>query len=112
MGLDFSHGAANWSYGGFSRFREKLGKEIGIELRITDYFDGTFWETVTDPITPLLNHSDCDGELTPSECAEVAPRLRELIAKWKDDDYDKIQALELADSMEECAKNNENLIFQ
>ena len=69
------------------------------------------WDNVKDPITPLLNHSDCDGELTPEECRTVAPRLRELVANWKEDDYDKAKAIELAEGMELAAKNNELLEF-
>lgn len=69
------------------------------------------WDKVKDDIAPLLNHSDCDGILTPEECRKVAPRLRELVKGWPDDDKDKIKALELADGMERAAKNNENLEF-
>ena len=69
------------------------------------------WESLSDDIVPLLNHSDCDGELTPDECRTVAPRLRELVAGWPDDDRDKRQALDLADGMELAATNGESLTF-
>jgi hypothetical protein len=71
----------------------------------------TPWKNVKDPIVPLLNHSDCDGHLTPTQCKKAAPRLRELVEDWPDDDYDKRSALELADGMEEAAKAKENLVF-
>lgn len=69
------------------------------------------WSTVNDDIVPLLNHSDCDGILTPEECQKVAPRLRVLIKDWDDDDRDKIHGLLLAEGMEKAAELNENLEF-
>lgn len=69
------------------------------------------WDKVSDDIAPLLNHSDCDGQLTPAECKQVAPRLMELIANWPDDDRDKINALDLAQGMENAAASHENFEF-
>ena len=69
------------------------------------------WSTVHDDIVPLLNHSDCDGDLTVEECKRVAPRLRELVKDWSDDDYNKIHALALADGMDEAVEHNEPLEF-
>lgn len=113
MGLDFSHGDAHWAYSGFNRFRTRLAEAIGIKLMDMQGFGGTIpWETVTDAIVPLLNHSDCDGELSPEECATVAPRLRELVAEWSDMDSDKREALPLAEAMEQCAGLGEPLEFR
>ena len=63
-----------------------------------------------------LNHSDCEGDLSPEECRQVAPRLRELVKSWPDDEesergWDKRAALELAGDMDACADNAEPLIF-
>jgi hypothetical protein len=69
------------------------------------------WDKVNDDIVPLLNHSDCEGILTPEECRKVAPRLRELVAGWTSDDHDKRKALLLAKGMEEAAELNENFEF-
>lgn len=69
------------------------------------------WESIKDDIAPLLNHSDCDGKLTSKECAKVAPRLRELVAKWPEDDRDKINALELVNGMDSAVKANDCLRF-
>lgn len=69
------------------------------------------WSTVNDDIVPLLNHSDCDGVLTVEECKRVAPRLRELVANWEDDDFDKINALLLAEGMEEAILGGDELRF-
>lgn len=119
MGLDFSHTAAHWSYGGFTRFREALAKHEGIDLSVMDGFrrygddrPRQSWDDVTTPLKPLLNHSDCDGELSPAECRQVAPRLREVIdAVWPDDCYDRRQGLALADGMDDAAEANEPLEF-
>lgn len=69
------------------------------------------WKNIKDPIIDLLNHSDCDGSLTPSQCRKIAPRIRELVEDWHDGDYDKVQALLLAEGMEECFKMRRRLQF-
>ena len=115
MGIRFSPGGANWSYLGFHNFRTRLAGEAGIKLDQMDGFASgepfVSWNTIDDDIRPLLNHSDCEGELTPEGCAKVAPRLRELVSNWPDDDYDKINALRLAEGMDEAVKSGENLEF-
>jgi len=112
MGLDFSHGEAHWAYSGFMRFRARLAEHEGFDLRKMQGFDGSrSWDAVTTPIKPLLDHSDCDGELTPEECAQVYPRLREILADWPEDDYDTRAGRELAEAMLECSATGENLEF-
>ena len=69
------------------------------------------WENVKDDIKILLDHSDCDGELTPDECVKIVPRLRELVSNWPENDRDKINALYLADGMDEAVKSNVSLGF-
>lgn len=112
MGLDFGQCEASWSYGGFHRFRIRLAQEIGVDLESMEGFrdGGNKWDNLIDPIIPLLNHSDCDGELSSEDCSKVAPRLRQLVSGW-DDDYDKRQALTLVEGMELCAATGEALIF-
>lgn len=148
MGIAFRYKEhyAQWSYSGFNEFRTKLAKEAGITLSEMEGFGsrdpetpwqfveaGTKkWSAVKDPIVPLLNHSDCDGEIGPQDCARVAPRIRELVARWDDqwriksapehqamgykkefsmDNHDKVNALRLADAMEACAKDGVSLVF-
>lgn len=123
MGIDFSGCSAHWSYGGFHAFRERLAAAIGIDLNQMHGFgprrhnaDTPFadipWDTVQDAIVPLLNHSDCDGELTPEQCRTIAPRLRELVAGWRADDYDRIQALLLVKGMKRAAARGVSLEFE
>lgn len=104
-----------WSYSGFNIFRLELAKLIGMNLMEMKGFsrnsESTQWDAVPyDPIFPLLNHSDCDGELTPEECSEVYPRLRELLATYPYE-YDRAQGWMLADMMEHCAKEGLTLEF-
>lgn len=120
MGLNFKDSDAQWSYGGFMAFRERLASEIGVELRTMQGFsertdDGKIpgersWKNINDDIVPFLNHSDCEDELTPEECKRVAPRLRKLVADWEDD-HDKQNALQLADDMERIAATGAPLVF-
>ncbi len=113
MGLDFSHGNAHWTYSGFNRFRKRLAAAIGFDLDEMDGFklNGRSWNDMKDAIKPLLNHSDCDGDLTPDECRQVEPRLREIVSAWPDDDFDKQQALLLADGMFEAVILDESFEF-
>ena len=113
MGLDFSHCDARWAYSGFAMFRRRLAEEIGFDNydTVTTTNDPRFEKIKDDPIIYLLSHSDCDGHLTPKQCASVAPRLRELVKNWSDEDHDKKQALKLADGMELAAENDEHLNF-
>ena len=111
MGLDFDKSSANWSYSGFNQFREKLAAAIGINLRQMQGFDGSqSWDTVTSPIAPLLNHSDCDGHLTVTEMKGIAPELKRIVSSWPDG-YDKEQALQLVKDMETCIKKKQKLEF-
>lgn len=112
MGLKFSHCNAFWSYSDFGDFRRRLAKEIGIEIDKMVRFGGEIpFSDYQDDILPLLNHSDCDGELSVEECKKVAPRLRQLISSWEDDDSDKRKALELAEGIEYAIECNEPLEF-
>lgn len=131
MGLGFSHGGAHWSYSSFNEFRQRVCQSVGINLyEIRGFFtkaerkegfetqnwpEKRPWEEIDDPIVPLMNHSDCDGVMTPEECAQVAPRLREIVESWPGVDllerYDKENGLKLVCGMEECAEKDVSLQF-
>ncbi len=128
MGLDFCkrtkkncerkldpHNDPHWSYGGFDRFRRHIAKSIGIDLDIMQGFGGDrSWED-KNPVEMLLNHSDCDGELSSKECQEIAPELEKIILAWKGEtggeDYDRATGLILVAAMRECAREGADLIF-
>jgi hypothetical protein len=120
MGIDFSHCDAHWSYGGFNHARTRLAEAVGFVLTDMQGF-GTLtgqtpgarsWDEITDPVKPLLNHSDCDGELTAEECKAAAPRLREIVSTWDADDYDRLHFEELARGMDAAAEAGEPLEFR
>ena len=112
MGLDFSHGNAHWSYSGFGHFRSKLVDTLGYTVPLnTMYEDGTYIRMKNEPIYPLINHSDCDGNLTVEEMQQILPQLEDIVNRWNDDEYDKTRGLQLIESMKEAIDDNEPLEF-
>ena len=125
MGLGFVGSKASWSYSGFMAFRCRIAAELGFDLRDMQGFGhidgshgGKSWDDIHDSLVPLLNHSDCEGELSSEECAQVAPRLREIVSRWgvldsrqEYAEYDRERGLLLVETMEECAKAGKPLVF-
>jgi hypothetical protein len=71
-----------WSYGGFNLFRERLAQHIGIDLSSMDGFGGEGdWASVQSPLRHLLDHSDCEGDLSVEQAAELAPALEKALAE-------------------------------
>src|ERR1035437_2528551 len=120
MGLDFRIGKrsseAQWSYSGFNTFRSKIATIVGIDLKDMDGFGGCKeWNSVKDDIALFLNHSDCEGSLTPKQCKKVYPRLSELVEQFPEEsiwlDHDKRCGKILVKDMKECVEKNINLEF-
>jgi len=140
MGLDLSVGdkhVAQWAYSGFMLVPGVVNhKDMASLMKEVEdkYVEGGHisWDTIDDPIKLLLHHSDCDGILTPKQCAQVAPRLAELIKDWPDkitfetqpahqklgypevmtiDDHDTVNAKSLVEGMLEAARTNTPLRF-
>ena len=113
MGVEFSHCDAHWSYGGFHAFRAELAAMVGIsDLSTMEGFGGArSFDTLHDDIRPLLDHSDCDGELSPEECSRIAPRLEALI-RQKGETWDyRDPGLSLVEGMKKAASQREPLTF-
>lgn len=128
MGIGFTYKKgenkdhAGWSYSGFNRFREKVAESVGIPIREMDgwktdngnhfgsYIKGISWRTIKNPIKYLLNHSDCDGYISPKRCGEIAPVLKKMVSKWEHD-YDRENGLLLAKNMSDAYKTNSRLYF-
>lgn len=104
---------ARWSYSGFNAFRKRLCAEVGVDLDQMFGFGGDVeWSTVKDDLVPLLDHSDCDGDLGYSDCVKVHPRLLAIVAEWPDD-YDRQMALTFCRMMKEVVDEEaEAVLFQ
>jgi hypothetical protein len=91
MGLDTTHDAWQGPYSSFMEWRIWLAEKIGINLIEMEGFSerdysnpkrkmGTIkWDTVNDDLKHLLNHSDCDGHLTTTQCKKIASRLKFIL---------------------------------
>jgi hypothetical protein len=108
--LDFTE-RAHWSYSGFHRFRERLAGAIGLKLDEMEGFGGHKAWDEAHPLTALLNHSDCEGELSGAQCGLVAFGLNEIIYKWPEDDYDRQNAQKLFNHMVKCLETRRALQF-
>lgn len=120
MGLDFAgwddvdwKDAPRWGYLGFHRFRKKLASSVGIAIDGMVGFGGsTEWpDPCNEPLVYLLNHSDCDGDLTPQQCQAIIPRLRDILLTFDLQDWDRIQGERLVRGMEKCASQHKRLVF-
>ena len=115
MGLDFSHGDVHFAYSGFHTFRKKIAQDLGFDLKDMIGFGGKkqWSELKPDDIYLFLNHSDCDGELSPSDLNKIIPRLEEITKDWKTDESwaSKDQADKLIEAMKDAADAGEHLIF-
>lgn len=143
MGLDVSHGCWHGAYSAFSRWREKLAEVAGIPLPLMagfwggsvleemvvykynkekvdwqDRFLPISWDAFRgDPLTVLLDHSDCDGEIAWEDCDHLADRLTELLPKLPQDEAaghignwrDKTQTF--IDGLRLAYANKENVDF-
>ena len=92
MGLDTTHDCFHGPYSLFNEFRRTLARQIGIDLReYAGYGEGGTKDLQSIPhdIMPLLDHSDCDGELTPDECKMVANGLADILNNLKQDPDDE-----------------------
>jgi hypothetical protein len=60
----------------------------------------------------LLNHSDCEGYIEPSDCLPLAERLSSIVTPWPRDDRDRHEALQLVKGLRVAATNGERLEFR
>lgn len=108
---------AHWSYSGFGKFREALAIHEGFFLDDMAGFtkDGRSWDLVTTPLKPLLDHSDCDGEMSPEEASQVWPRLKEIADERKDEgesDWHQTGIRNLIELLQGAAENGWTVLFR
>ena len=85
MGLDTSHGCWNGPYSLFNSFRIQVAAQIGFDLDKMEGFGGEIsFDDMNHPIKPLLDHSDCDGQLSSSDLTSIVKGI-DMILKDFDD---------------------------
>ncbi len=111
MGLSFSHGNMHFSYGSFMQFRSMLAEKLGYPNLRDMYNSGTYDVMINEPIYPLINHSDCDGELTVNEMKQIIPQLTEIINKLPTDSIEFDRGNCFINAMTLAIENGEPLEF-
>lgn len=103
MGLNTTHNAFHGSYSAFTLFRKAVAAAAGGSYPPHDpslrdgsgkplsddlwYFDNDITTAEKSPgLAIFLNHSDCDGFMTPSECKMVADEIEALLPKIDEQD--------------------------
>ena len=95
------------SYSGFGAWRDELAKAAGVpDWRTSgnpteEEVMGLWAHQPKDPLSFVLQHSDCDGVILPDNAGRLARRLRGLLddladSEWLEATKDFIVALEVA----------------
>lgn len=115
----------SWSYSGFMRFRDRLLYGFGmnvhqlyeshsIKLNAAQPLDGP-WSKVPQGLYPLINHSDCDGDLSPENCELVADAMEPIVRAWNagetDEGYDRMMGLRMVSLMRIASQYSKRLEF-
>lgn len=116
MGLDTTHNCWHGPYSSFNEFRRKLALQIGINLDEYIGYSDTGTKHLLDikhDIMPLLNHSDCDGELSVEEASRIADGLTDILSGGeKMDHYLKEQITQFRNGCIRAVRRNETIKFQ
>lgn len=88
MGLDTSHDAFHGAYSAFNRFRQAVAKAIGGSFPFHDdtsldnklwYWGDGYGKESHPGLHCFFMHEDCDGEISPEDCARIADELEPLL---------------------------------
>ncbi|MGW7431484.1 hypothetical protein ACWGIN_18305 [Streptomyces sp. NPDC054861] len=84
---DISSPDVGWSYSGFAAFRRQLARAEGFDLDDMWGFGGERpWSDVSTSLEPLLDRPDGGGgELSPTECGALLPRLEAIVDQWRNE---------------------------
>lgn len=116
MGLNCSHGAYDGSYTGFNNLRRAVSKAAGGSYpphkdKTLDkwkwYVDEKYSKETHPGLYEFLNHSDCDGEISPESCVVVANDLDALLPLIEGQE----RLLKFIDGCRLAANQNEPLEF-
>ena len=109
MGLDTSHDCGHFSYGGFMNFRADLVKVAwGLDINTLSSYGGNV-PMPQNTLTPLIDHSDCEGDLAVKDLIPLAEKLEELSPNLSD--YAKPRALQFAQGCRHAASKNQKVTF-
>jgi len=117
MGLDTTHGCWHGSYGSFAAFRSEIARAAGYPplnkmVGYSTALDAIGWFYYLDnPLTVLLNHSDCDGYIEADDCLPLANALDDLIKKIEVD-WVRELALRFVDGLRLAAEFGERVEFR
>ena len=118
MGLDCSHGAFNGPYSRFNRFRQYVARAVDAsypphnDKNLDDtyiYFADDFNKAEHPGLIAFLEHSDCDGEMSPKVCKQVADELEALLPKIVEEGKSMTQ--QFIKGCREAAESRETLTF-
>ncbi|TXS04818.1 hypothetical protein EAO73_13890 [Streptomyces sp. col6] len=82
---DTSSPDVGWSYSGFAAFRRQLARAEGFDLDEIWGFGGERgWSDVSTSLKLLLDRpDDGGGELSPTDCAALLPRIEGIVNHWQ-----------------------------
>lgn len=92
MGLDCSHDAFHGAYSAFNRLRQTIAKATDgsfpphedKELDDNLWYWGDSFSRKTHPgLFIFMQHSDCDGEISPDDCIKIANDLESLLPEME-----------------------------
>lgn len=105
--LDVSHDSFSGTYSSFRNFRYQVAEAAGFG-NLMEYEgyggDKTFPD---DPLSILLSHSDCDGEISWQDLPGIIQRLEQIVPAM--DESDRI--LQMIAGFKRAVKNQENIEF-
>ncbi|WP_030770543.1 MULTISPECIES: hypothetical protein [unclassified Streptomyces] len=84
---DTSSPDVGWSCSGFAAFRRQLARAEGFDLDEMAGFGGERGRSdVSTPLEPLLDRpDDGGGELSPTECAALLPRIEAIVDRRRNE---------------------------
>jgi len=117
MGLDTSHECWHGPYSSFNSWRFEICVAAGLG-KLSDYegFGGDLIFDSNDPLTTLLYHSDCDGDIKWEECNDIADRLEECLVFIRKsteylDDYYVVKTVKFINGLRDAYSLKEDVDF-
>lgn len=113
MGLETSHDCWHGAYSSFSQWRHWLAAQIGVDLDSMQGFGGGGrWVDVESGLVPLLDHSDCYGQIMPDDAARIADALDAIAENANPaDEWEISRARQFSAGCRLAAEANEHIHF-